>query len=92
MSNDRNKTLDCKAAKIFALVHSDLAGPIQPLTEDGCKYVLNFIDDYSGLTMLYFLKQKTDTLLTTTKYLADLALYGHEWTVHFRTFSTVTCS
>ena len=30
MSNDRNKTLDCKATKILALVHSDLAGPIQP--------------------------------------------------------------
>ena len=28
MSNDRNKTLDCKATKILALVHSDLAGPI----------------------------------------------------------------
>ena len=30
MSNDRNKTLDHKATKIVALVHSDLAGPIQP--------------------------------------------------------------
>ena len=59
MSNDRNKTLDCKATKIFALVHSDLAGPIQPLTKDGYKYVLNFIDDYSGLTMLNFLKHKS---------------------------------
>ena len=28
--NDRNKTLNCKATKILALVHSDLAGPIQP--------------------------------------------------------------
>ena len=57
MSNDRNKTLNCKATKIFALVHSDLAGPIQPLAKDGYKCVLNFIEDYSDLTMLYFLKQ-----------------------------------
>ena len=49
--------LDCKATKIFALVHSDLADPNQPLAKDGYRYVLNFIDDYSGLTMLYFLKQ-----------------------------------
>ena len=34
MSNDRNKTLDCKATKILALVHSDLAGPIEPLAKD----------------------------------------------------------
>ena len=56
MPNDRNKTLDCKATKILALRHSDLAGPIQPLAKNGYKYALYFIDDYSGLTMLYFLK------------------------------------
>ena len=77
MSNDRNKTLDCKATKIFALVHSDLTGPIQPLAKYGYKYVINFIDDSSGLTMLYFLKQKSDTLLATTKYLDDIAPYNH---------------
>ena len=51
MSNDRNKTLDCKATKIIVLVYSDLAGPIQPLAKDGYRYVINFIDDYSGLTI-----------------------------------------
>ena len=50
------KTVDCKATKILALVHSDLAGPSQPLAKDGYKYVLNFIDDYSGLTNVIFLK------------------------------------
>ena len=53
MSNDRNKTLDRKATKILALEHSELAGPIQPLVKDGYKYVISFIDDYSGLIMLY---------------------------------------
>ena len=37
MSNDRNKTLDHKTTKILALVHSDLAGPIQPLAKNGYK-------------------------------------------------------
>ena len=54
MSNDRNKTLDCEATKILALVHSDLLGSIQPLAKNGYKYVINFIDDYSGLTVFYF--------------------------------------
>ena len=35
MSNDRNKTSDCKATKILVLVHYDLVGPIQPLVKDG---------------------------------------------------------
>ena len=75
MSNDRNKTLeDCKATKILVLVHSDFVGSIQPLAKEGYKYLLNFINDYSGLTMLYFLKHKSNTLLATMKYLADIAL------------------
>ena len=61
MSNDRNKTLDSKATNILTLVHIDLAGPIQPLAKDGYKYVINFIDDYSSLTRLCFLKHKFDT-------------------------------
>ena len=77
MSNDRNKTLDYKATKILALVHNNLVGTIQPLAKNGYKYVINFIDDYSGLTMLYFLKHKYDTLLATTKYLADIDTYSH---------------
>ena len=77
MSNDRNKTLDCKATKILALVHIDLAGSIQTLAKDSYKYIINFIDDYSGLTMLYFLKHKSNTLLTTMKYLTDIVPYGH---------------
>ena len=72
MSNDRNKTLDWKKTNILPLVHSDLAGLIQPLAKDGYKYVIDFIDKYSGLTMLYFLKRKSDTLLATKKYLADI--------------------
>ena len=58
-------------------LYSDLAGPIQPLTKDGYKYVINFIDDYSSLTMWYFLRHKSNTLLATKKYLADIAPYSH---------------
>ena len=77
MFNDRNKILDCKVTKILSFVHSDLGGPIQTLVKDVYKYVLNFIDDYSDLTMLYFSKHKSDTLLATMKYLVDIIPYGH---------------
>ena len=71
MSKHRSTILDCKATKILALVHSDLAGPIQLFAKDGYKYVFNFCcDDYSGLTMLYFLKHKSNILPATTKYLS----------------------
>ena len=66
-----------QGTKILALVHSDLASPIQPLVKDDYKYVINLIDDGSGLTMLYFLKRKSNTLLATKKYLTDIAPYSH---------------
>ena len=91
MSNDKNKTLDHKAMKIFALVHSDLVGPIQPLAKDGYEYALNFIDDYFGRIMLYFLKHKSDTLLAATKYLTDITPYNHVkclWTDNGRKFTS----
>ena len=70
------RLFDCEVAtKILALVHSDLAGLIQPLAKDGYKYVINFID-YSGLTMLYFSKHKPYILLATIKDLADITPYG----------------
>ena len=59
ISDDRNTILNSKARKILALVRSDLAGPFKPLAKDGSKFVL-FIDDYSGLTILYFLKHMSD--------------------------------
>ena len=62
ISNDRNKTLDCKATKILALVHIDLADPIEPLAKNGYRYLLNFIDFYSSLSMLYFLKHKSNKI------------------------------
>ena len=77
MYNDRNKTLDWKARKILKLVHSDLAGPIQPLRKEGYRYVINFIDDYSGFITFHFLKHKSDTLLAIKKYLADITPQGH---------------
>ena len=41
------------------------------------KYVINLIDDYSGLTIFYFVKHNSDSLLATTKHIADIAPYGH---------------
>ena len=76
MSNDRNKTLNCEATKILTLLLSDLADSIQPFSKNGYKYVLDFIDNYSSL-MLYFLKHKSNTLLATMKYLANITSYGH---------------
>lgn len=58
------------------MVHTDLAGPIDPLSKDGHKYALSFIDDYSSAIFIYFLRNKSDTTTATEKFLADIAPYG----------------
>ena len=42
------------------IVHSNICGPMQTSSIGGCKYFLNFSDDYSRKTWVYFLKHKSD--------------------------------
>ena len=72
----RNRKPDEKAKEPLEFVHCDLAGPIDPIAKDGFKYALSFVDDYTGINMVYFLKQKSDTLEATEKFLSDTAPFG----------------
>ena len=75
-SKSKNKRADAKASAPLELVHTDLAGPIEPTSRDGYKYAISFTDDFSGAVSVYFLKTKSDTTLATKKFLADSAPYG----------------
>ena len=73
MPQYRNQNPDRKASKLFEFVHCASAGPIEPVACEGFKYCLMFVDDYSGVSMVYFLKAKTDTCEATKEVLADIA-------------------
>lgn len=75
-TNTRSRKPDPKATKILELVHTDLAGPIEPTSHEGHKYAVSFIDDFSSAVSVYFLKNKSDTTVATEKFLADTAPYG----------------
>ncbi|KAL6471867.1 hypothetical protein MHYP_G00205170 [Metynnis hypsauchen] len=75
-TNTRNRKPDSKATKILELVHTDLAGPIEPTSHEGLRYAVSFTDDFSGAMSVYFLKNKSDTTVATEKFLADTAPYG----------------
>ncbi len=76
MTETRSRQPDAKAKSPLELVHCDLAGPVSPVSIDGFKYALSFTDDYSGLTMTYFLKQKSNTAVATERFLSDCAPFG----------------
>ena len=58
------------------LVHCDRARPIDPIAREGFRYTLAFVDDYSGIIMIFFVRNKSDTLRATQKFLADSSPYG----------------
>ena len=72
----RNREPDTRAEAPLQLVHTDLAGPVPNESIDGYKYVQSFTDDYSGAVFVYFLKKKSDAVLATEKFLADVSPYG----------------
>ncbi|KAG7550979.1 GAG-pre-integrase domain [Arabidopsis thaliana x Arabidopsis arenosa] len=49
-----------RAKEILELVHSDICGPINPVSTSGKRYILCFIDDCSRKAWVYFLKEKSE--------------------------------
>ena len=60
MCQIRNREPDERAKMPLEVVHCDLAGPIDPIARGDFKYTLYFVDDFTGIHMIYFLKQKSD--------------------------------
>ena len=76
MTQSRNRNPDARATAPLELVHTDLAGPIDPVSREGFRYSIAFTADYSGAVFVYFLKSKSDTVAATQQFLADTASYG----------------
>lgn len=76
MCQFQSRRPDERAKEPLEFVHCDLVGPINPVAKDGFKYALTFVDDHTGINMLYFLKQKSDTVEAAQKFLADTAPFG----------------
>ena len=76
MTQGRSRTPRCRSTVPLSLVHTDLAGPIEPVSSEGFRYAIVFTDDYSGVVFVYFLKSKSDTVEATERFLADSAPFG----------------
>ena len=72
----RNREPDERSNKPLQFIHSDLAGPITPLTKEGFRYVINFVDDFTGACFIYLLRDKSDATTALEKFLCDIAPYG----------------
>src|SRR5436189_5728300 len=48
-----------RVKEALELIHSDICGPISPMTYGGTNYFLLFIDDHTSYTYIHPLKKKT---------------------------------
>ena len=58
------------------LIHCDIVGAISPISKEGFKYSINFVDDCSGAVWIHFLKQKSDAHLALEKFIAQASRFG----------------
>lgn len=50
-----------RATRPLEILHTDICGPIDPVTFDTKRYILTVIDDYTNFTMIYLLEYKSET-------------------------------
>ena len=76
MHLSRSRLPDERAKNKMEFIHCDLAGPMSIESREKSKYCIVFVDDYSGVVFVYFLKNKSDALSATRKFIADTNSYG----------------
>jgi len=57
-----------RASKKLQLVHADICGPINPISNSGERYLITFIDDMTRRTWVYFLSEKSAALECFKKF------------------------
>lgn len=62
------KELKQRAKEPLELIHSDLCSPMQTPSLGGNKYCITFIDDYSRMCWVYFLRNKSETFHVFKKF------------------------
>jgi len=60
MTESTFKSKTYTSNEVLELVHTNLCGPIKVQSYKGDRYIMLFVDDYSRMMIVMFLKQKLD--------------------------------
>ena len=61
-----------RSRKIDELIYTDIAGPISPVSREGCRYFQTITDDHSHFVKVYLLKQKSEAEENLRNYTKDI--------------------
>lgn len=59
---------EIKTTKPLELIHSDLMGPVENVSYGGATYMLTFVDDFSRMLFVYFLRNKSQVKETFIEF------------------------
>src|SRR5438309_1711869 len=59
----------------FELVHTDVGGPITPISREGYQYWLVIMDDFTQFPWIYPMKHKSEGPFTYRKWKSDIQAY-----------------
>lgn len=62
------KNVGSRATRPLELIHSDLCGPMENASFGGMRYFITYIDDFTRMVHVYFLKDKLNILETFKDY------------------------
>ena len=71
-----------KATKPLQRVHSDICGPITPTSQEGYKYIINFVDEFSGMLFVYCLRTKDEAAQALKNFISDVSPIGRVLEIH----------
>ena len=57
-------------------IHSDICGPINPRSREGYNYIITFVDEYSSMIFVYFLRSKDEASTALKNLIADVSPIG----------------
>ena len=72
MTKSSFKRKSYSSTEVLELIHTELCGPITPKSYYGARYFILFVDDYSRMMTVMYLKEKSDAFQMFKCYLARL--------------------
>lgn len=60
-----------RATRPLEIIHTDICGPVEPITWDGMKYFISFLDDYTHFTTVYLLTGKYEAVQAIKDFIKE---------------------
>lgn len=61
-----------RATRPLQIIHTDICGPIDPLTWDNKRYFITFLDDYTHFSMVFLMERKNEAVEIIKQYVKEV--------------------